>query len=349
MQCWWPKVRFIARRHAPLMLSIALLARPTLTQAQPVVPLAEAATRVGSIVTVEFTVLATGHNPKGFTELYSQPRWDDAATFFVRLPDALVAALTRLGIRSVDRHFRESRIRATGRVERLTFGDRSGQWPCVTLADLQSLQVLAPLYERRTVAGFTLYIHPEVLRHSVEAAAALAEIARQLAQIQAAVPPMRLSQLRTVPLRLEWVTTDHAANYAWLEREAWDDQAPESVDAVVLNHAVHFVTWSQGEQPWMLLHELAHALHHRYLGGDRYAGIRLAYEHAMHEKLYDSVGYVRGGRKLAYATTDAREYFAELSEAWFGRNDFFPFTRAELELHDPQGFELMRQVWEATP
>ena len=37
--------------------------------------------------------------------------------------------------------------------------------------------------------------------------------------------------------------------------------------------------------------------------------------------------------------------FAELSEAYFGRNDFYPFTRKELEKHDPAGYRLMRETW----
>jgi len=79
---------------------------------------------------------------------------------------------------------------------------------------------------------------------------------------------------------------------------------------------------------------------------DSYAGIREAYRHAMEEKLYDSVEYVHGGKKKAYAATNAREYFAELSEAYFGKNDYFPFTREDLRKHDPVGFKLMQDVWE---
>jgi len=46
--------------------------------------------------------------------------------------------------------------------------------------------------------------------------------------------------------------------------------------------------------------------------------------------------------------TNPQEYFAETTEAYFSRNDFFPFTRAELEKHDPGMFKLLGQIW-ATP
>jgi len=40
-----------------------------------------------------------------------------------------------------------------------------------------------------------------------------------------------------------------------------------------------------------------------------------------------------------------KEYFAEGTEAYFYRNDFFPFVRAELALHDPSLHELLETIW----
>ena len=42
---------------------------------------------------------------------------------------------------------------------------------------------------------------------------------------------------------------------------------------------------------------------------------------------------------------NAKEYYAELTEAYFGKNDFFPFTRSDLEKHDPVGYQLMESTW----
>ena len=47
----------------------------------------------------------------------------------------------------------------------------------------------------------------------------------------------------------------------------------------------------------------------------------------------------------AYALTDHKEYFAELSEAYWGRNDYFPYTRQELKTYDPTGFAVLEQIW----
>lgn len=68
-------------------------------------------------------------------------------------------------------------------------------------------------------------------------------------------------------------------------------------------------------------------------------------QHAMRRGLYEQVEYVRGGKQKAYATTNVQEYFAELSEAYLGRNDFYPFNREELARHDPVGYKMMEGAW----
>ena len=39
-----------------------------------------------------------------------------------------------------------------------------------------------------------------------------------------------------------------------------------------------------------------------------------------------------------------KEFFAEMSEAYFGMNDFFPFNRAELKVSEPETYDLMRTI-----
>jgi hypothetical protein len=46
--------------------------------------------------------------------------------------------------------------------------------------------------------------------------------------------------------------------------------------------------------------------------------------------------------------TNAKEYFAECSEAFFTRNDFYPFTKDELKKHDPEMFALLTKLWGAS-
>jgi hypothetical protein len=44
--------------------------------------------------------------------------------------------------------------------------------------------------------------------------------------------------------------------------------------------------------------------------------------------------------------TNDREYFAECTEAFFGRNDWYPFDREQLAQHDPEMLKLLRKLWQ---
>ena len=100
--------------------------------------------------------------------------------------------------------------------------------------------------------------------------------------------------------------------------------------------------------PCFVLHELAHAYHDQVLGFDN-PEIIAAYRHAVASGSYDAVERWNGDRpttvERAYAMTDHKEYFAESTEAFFGRNDFFPFTREQLRRHDPEMFRLLVRLW----
>jgi hypothetical protein len=203
-------------------------------------------------------------------------------------------------------------------------------------------------YEKRTMHGFTVMIHPEVLRHEADAAEALKEMDKQLANIARVVPDGPLGHIRKVTVWLEWNTPGasaaqfHAPGAETMLR--LKGLNPDKAGGVDVNHLRHFVKWSRIDQPWMILHEMAHAYHFRVLG-EQHGGIRAAYKQAVERKLYVSVLGPNGKKEEAYALKNANEYFAELSEAYFGRNDFYPFTRAELEKHDPIGYQVMRDVW----
>ena len=98
------------------------------------------------------------------------------------------------------------------------------------------------------------------------------------------------------------------------------------------------------EQPWVVLHELAHAYHDQVLGFDD-PRIMKAYEvfkksgHGDKALLYD------GTRVKHYGLTDQKEFFAEMTESYFGMDDFFPFNRAELMTAEPEIYELLVAIW----
>ncbi|MGI0490771.1 hypothetical protein ACN4EG_03080 [Alkalinema pantanalense CENA528] len=201
-------------------------------------------------------------------------------------------------------------------------------------------------YRADSIAGFTVLFNPEVLKHPTEAKALRKELQSQLSAINRVLPAKPLTALKKVRIWVEWQKKINGAaefhpSADWLRQNGYN---PDKAGGVELSNSRNFVQWSQTDQPWMVLHELAHAYHFLVVGQGN-SDIQAAYQNAVDRQLYKSVAYVQGGKKPAYALTNEKEYFAETSEAYFGKNDFYPFTRADLKKYDPVGYQLMEKIW----
>lgn len=303
-------------------------------------------------VAIEFRVRGTGFNGSGFIELYSEAAWDEPDCVFVRIPVSAKGMFAARGVADIAKHFSGRRVRAQGHMEVLRFGDELR--PCVVvegpdrIARLGGSSEFHPTaaYSRRESWGFTIMIAPDLESHEGTRDAAIAEMEKQLAAICESVPGNRLVVLRGSRIWMEWEAkprgaAEHHPSKDWLEANGYN---PEKAGDVEISNARNFVAWSQKAQPWMVMHELAHAYHHdtRKENGDR---IEAVYKKVMAAGLYDDVGHVDGRKRRAYAASNPMEYFAELTEAYFGKNDFEPFDREGLRRFDPDGYGLMREVW----
>jgi hypothetical protein len=174
----------------------------------------------------------------------------------------------------------------------------------------------------------------------------LGELESQLKRINQVVPQEVLPKLQTVRFWVEWeLRPDQGLQFHWSEQWLRENgYNPEKAHDVEISSATNFVNWSRQIQPCMALHELAHAYHLQILGeGNR--AILKAYRQTMARGFYDSVEYNHRTMQRAYGASNEKEYFAELSEAYFGINDFFPYTRVQLRKYDPLGYQLMEEVW----
>ncbi|MCW5936462.1 MAG: hypothetical protein KIT11_04045 [Fimbriimonadaceae bacterium] len=173
------------------------------------------------------------------------------------------------------------------------------------------------------------------------------ELATQLYRVSRVVPEPHLSRLREV---IVWVNdgNKHTACMAYHPGADWLVQHglnPEMEKGVEVGNLQTFIDWTQ-QQPWMVLHELAHAYHDRFLdSGFENPQVLVAYQSAVAAKKYESVLHWDGKNVRHYALTNQMEYFAEATEAFFGQNDFYPFTKPELATFDPKGYSLMQSVW----
>lgn len=201
-------------------------------------------------------------------------------------------------------------------------------------------------YLEQSIHGFTVLLNPQVLAEARAAAEVRAELTRQFAEVTDVLPPPAVSALQKVRVWVEWSKRPDAGaefhvSRRWLEQNGYN---PAKAGGIEIANSLNFVSWSRAEQPCMVLHELAHAYHFLVLGESQ-PEIAAAYRQAVERRLYESVEYVGGGKRRAYALVNEKEYFAELSEAYFGRNDYYPFTRADLQRHDPVGYALLQRLW----
>lgn len=209
--------------------------------------------------------------------------------------------------------------------------------------------------EAREIEGWKVFVSAALLAEDKAATERALELLQgQLKVIVRVVPQAAVAELRKVSL---WISPEYAgieprAEYhpdaGWLRANRRD---PAMAKGVEFTDVRNFEDECR-RMPMLALHELAHAYHDRVLS-HKHAGIKAAYERAKAGGKYDRVqrrnakGKVRFDR--AYALTNAQEYFAETSEAFFGVNDFFPYTREELEKHDPDAVALLEAVWNPAP
>jgi hypothetical protein len=208
-------------------------------------------------------------------------------------------------------------------------------------------------YETRDMRGWTVLVRPELLvserRASTEQAVGLIDL--QLAEVARVVPGQALAELRKVRIYLSPPYPDVTPKAEYHPSEGWlraNGRDP------VMAKSVEFTNLAQLDRevrrmPMLVLHELAHAYHDRVLGFGN-PRVRAAFDQAVAAGTYASVsrrdwqGRQTDGVR-AYALTNDKEYFAETTEAFFGRNDFFPYDRAELEKADPGAVEMLRATW----
>ncbi|MFO0866024.1 MAG: hypothetical protein U0744_15475 [Gemmataceae bacterium] len=170
----------------------------------------------------------------------------------------------------------------------------------------------------------------------------------KLADIKAVVPKERVKKLQEFAIVLD---LDHGKlrpmqyhpSAKWLKDNGF---AEDLAKCVHLPRAADVATKRNiNEQPWAVLHELAHAYHDQVLGFDE-TRVRKTYERYKTSGHGDKTLLYDGRRVKHYALTTPMEFFAEMTEAYFGVNDFFPFVRAELKESEPEIYELMREIWE---
>ncbi len=222
---------------------------------------------------------------------------------------------------------------------------------------LSSLPATAASHQTNSIEGWRVLVSERLVTEDKVATEKALELLRlQLQEIVRVVPAHAVAKLREVTL---WFSpaypgvkprAEYHPGAGWLRDNGRDPAMAKGVEFT----DVRDFEKEMKRMPNFTLHELAHGYHDRVLpGGFGNKEIKAAYERAKAGKSYDKVerwfGNGRANTKeKAYAMTSPMEYFAETTEAFFSRNDFFPFTRVELKKHDPEMEQLLGRLWGAT-
>jgi hypothetical protein len=209
-------------------------------------------------------------------------------------------------------------------------------------------------YQTNTIEGWRVLIDQRLrTTQPAELQRALELLRPQLQEIVQKVPGPAVERLREVSLWFspEYENIKPKAEYhpgaGWLRA---NKRNPDMVKGVEFTNTRIFEAETK-RMPNFTLHELAHAYHDRALtNGFENPEIKAAFDRAKKSGSYENVERRFGGnrpttKEPAYAMSSPMEYFAETSEAYFSTNDFFPFTNAALEQHDPEMHALLAKLW----
>ncbi len=201
----------------------------------------------------------------------------------------------------------------------------------------------------RDVEGWTVKLDPSLLDEddTLIGERALTALANHLQRVKYIVLPEKVKELQALPIWLE-LHNESLSNMQYHPSQGWlrqNGHDPRLVKHVHIPRAGRLLDPRQwAKHPYAVLHELAHAYHDQRLSWD-YPDIIRAFNAAKSSGNYEAVLSHTGRTVMHYGMNNHKEYFAEMTEAYLGVNDFYPFVRAELKEHDPQMYELMEKVW----
>lgn len=192
-------------------------------------------------------------------------------------------------------------------------------------------------YKSTTIEGFTVHTNVRLLAFN-RTKDATDLLTTRLKDLEGVLKAERVKDLQATPIWMGVTTGEDdrlayhpSSNWLWNHQLTWDKEK-----SVEIPNIMNFINWTN--QPMVILHELAHAYQDQFLEGgwSNCTQIKAAYDAAMNAGRYQQV----------YAKTNEREYFAEITEAYFGTNDHAPTNKTELETYDPAGYKLIGDIWD---
>ena len=203
-------------------------------------------------------------------------------------------------------------------------------------------------YKTQSIDGWTVLVSDKLLSEKPgKTSKALALLESQLQGVKKVLPNSAFEKLHRVPIWLSppypnnRPTGEYHPGRRWLIQNKRDPKLAKCIEFTNIDRFEKEIK----RMPMLVLHELAHAYHDQVLGFDNDL-IKKEFQRVVDDGTYNSVFRpITNRTEKAYALSNAREYFAETSEAYFGQNDYYPLTNDQLKRHDPNMHKLLGMLW----
>ena len=205
----------------------------------------------------------------------------------------------------------------------------------------------------RGIEGWTIRVDNRLLNGAGAATGgrALQLLNSRLVAITMVVPEPALSKLRAVTIELDLDYADlkpmqYHPGADWLKEHGYSEKLVKCVHIPTVDSFLS--PFENHRMPWVVLHELSHAYHDQVLGFEE-PRLIAAWKKFRDSGRYTSVLTSPGPRRAHYGLTNQMEFFAEMTESYFGSNDFYPFVAGDLKEAEPEIFALMAEIWGPLP
>lgn len=208
-------------------------------------------------------------------------------------------------------------------------------------------------YTTRQIEGWNVRVDDRLLQggNAVTGEKALSLLSARLVAITTVVPEAALAKLQSVTIEMDLDygglrPMQYHPDAGWLKSQGYSESLAKCVH---IPEVEGFLSpFENRRMPWAVLHELTHAYHDQVLGFDE-PRIMAAWQKFCASGKYKSVLTSPGGMREHYGLTNQKEFFAEMTESYFGSNDFYPFVAGELKQAEPEIFALLTEIWGPLP
>ena len=213
--------------------------------------------------------------------------------------------------------------------------------------------LLPTAHTTRNIEGWNVRVDDRLLHGDGAAVGerALKLLGARLVAITIVVPEASLAKLRAITIELDLNYGDlRAMQYHpdadWLKENGYSEKLAKCVH---IPEVEDFLSPEENlRMPWVVLHELAHGFHDQTIGFED-ARVLAVWKKFCDSGKYKSVLTSLGKMREHYGLTDQKEFFAEMTESYFGSNDFYPFVTGELKQAEPEIFALLAEIWGPLP